>query len=72
MYTAFKVDTATTATKWTVGAAAAPAAVTGTAWANNYAAPATGASTNNKITRNVNNGDSFVIAIDHDLGTVTW
>lgn len=74
-YTAFKVDTATTATKWTIGAAAgaaatAPADATGAAtgvWATNAAA-----STNNQIKRDVNNGDSFVIAIDHDLGTVTW
>ena len=74
-YTAFKVDSATTATKWTVGAATAPAAATGSPaaqWADNTAAPAGGASTNNQIARDVNNGDSFVIAIDHDLGTVTW
>lgn len=74
-YTAFKVDSATTATKWTLGAATAPAAATGSPaaqWADNTAAPAAGASTNNQIARDVNNGDSFVIAIDHDLGTVTW
>lgn len=61
---------------WTAGVATAPAAASGatpaTAWAANTAAPATGASTNNQITRNVENGNSFVIAIDHDLGTVTW
>lgn len=72
-YTQFKVDTATTATKWTVGTASAPAAATSpaptpaTAWAPNAAA-----STNNQIKRDVENGNSFVIAIDHDLGTVTW
>lgn len=76
-YTAFKVDTATTATAWTKdpltgGTAVAPAALTGTVWANNYATPGAGASTNNKITRNVNNGNSFAIAIDHNLGAVTW
>jgi len=61
---------------WTAGVATAPAAATGatpaTAWAANTATPATGASTNNQIKRDVQNGNSFVIAIDHDLGTVTW
>jgi hypothetical protein len=74
-YTAFKVDTATTATKWTAGVATAPAIASGgTAgvWAPNAATAAAGASQNNQITRNVENGNSFVIAIDHDLGTVTW
>lgn len=76
-YTAFKVDPATTATKWTAGDASgnAPADAAGAAtgvWATNTATAVSPASTNNQITRNVNNGDSFVIAIDHDLGTVTW
>ena len=35
-----------------------------TAWANS-------ATVENKITRSANNGDSFVVALDHDV-TVTW
>jgi len=71
-YTAFKVDTATAATKWTAGTATAPAASSGTVWADKTGTATAPASTNNQITRNVENGNSFVIAIDHDLGTVTW
>jgi hypothetical protein len=71
-YTPFKVDTATTATKWTVGTSTAPAASSGTVWADKTGTATAPASTNNQITRNVENGNSFVIAIDHDLGTVTW
>jgi len=75
MYAAFKVDTATTATKWTIGTTTAPAKATASAagvWADNTATAVAPASTNNQIKRNVNNGDSFVIAIDHNLGTITW
>jgi hypothetical protein len=67
-----KTYTAITASTWTASTAA-PAIVTGgTAgvWVTNTAAAAT--SKNNQITKNVENGNSFVIAIDHDLGTVTW
>lgn len=74
-YTAIKVDTATTATKWTVGTATAPAVATGAAagnWAPNTATAVAPASTNNQIARDVENGNSFVIAIDHELGTLTW
>lgn len=53
-YEQFKVDTATTATAWTAGqAATAPAASSGTVWADNTATPAAGASKNNQITRDV-------------------
>jgi hypothetical protein len=57
---------------WTASTTA-PAIVTGgTAgvWVTNTAAAAT--SKNNQITKTVENGNSFVIAIDHNLGTVTW
>jgi len=65
MYSALKVDST-----WTASAtqpADAAGAATGV-WVTNTAA----GSKNNQITASVNNGDSFVVAIDHDLGTVTW
>jgi hypothetical protein len=52
-YTAFKVDTATTATKWTIGTTTAPAASAGTVWADKTGTATAPASTNNQIARNV-------------------
>lgn len=67
-----KTYTAITASAWTASTTAPAIATGGTAgvWVENTAAAAT--SKNNQITANVENGNSFVIAIDHDLGTVTW
>lgn len=67
-----KTYTATTASSWTASTTA-PADAAGAAtgvWVTNTAAAAT--SKNNQITANVENGNSFVVAVDHDLGTVTW
>jgi hypothetical protein len=55
-YTQFKVDSATTATKWTIGTTTAPAVASGDAagnWAPNTATAVAPASTNNQIARNV-------------------
>ena len=77
-YTAFKVDATNGGDNaWTKADASgnAPADAAGAAsgvWATNTAAAVSPASKNNQIKRDVNNGNSFVIAIDHDLGTVTW
>jgi len=84
-YKAFKFDTDTTAAD---AAADAAKYYESTAWVTSTTAPTDGTdsaagvwvtntvvaatSKNNQITRNVENGNSFVIAIDHDLGTVTW
>ena len=67
-----KTYTAITASAWTASTTAPAIATGGTAgvWVTNTAAAAT--SKNNQITKTVENGNSFVIAIDHDLGTVTW
>lgn len=67
-----KTYSAITASTWTASTTA-PADAAGAAtgvWVTNTAAAAT--SKNNQITKDVENGNSFVIAIDHDLGTVTW
>jgi hypothetical protein len=61
-----------TASGWTASTTV-PADGTNSAtgvWVTNTAAAAT--SKNNQITKTVENGNSFVIAIDHNLGTVTW
>ena len=68
---------ATTATAAWVKAATPgtePVSGTGTAagiWADLSTNAAAGSSPVNKVTANVNNGDSFVVALDHDV-VVTW
>ena len=63
---------ATAHSAWTAAAVGSesttPTASSGTIWADSTASTGT---TLNKITKSVNNGDSFVIGIDADA-TVTW
>lgn len=68
--------TVTATAGWTkaVTASTEPVAGTGTAlgiWADLSTNAAVGSSAINKITANVNNGDSFVVGLDHDV-VVTW
>jgi hypothetical protein len=68
--------TATATAGWTkaVTAGTEPVSGTGTAagiWADLSTSATAGSSAVNKITANVNNGNSFVVGLDHDA-VVTW
>jgi hypothetical protein len=68
--------TATATSAWTKAVTAGTEPVSGTGaalgiWADLSTSATVGSSAINKITANVNNGDSFVVGLDHDV-VVTW